>query len=191
MKNINKSPKGFSLLEIVVSLSLFAFAIILVNSMYTLSQRTYSKGASKGELVQNARVSLNRMGRELRQAVGVVTTLPPDDTDPSNPPTNEIFFQDGHDVSQIIYLRYYLDGTDLKRSRVAYYFSTDPGLYVTYDSLDQSDYPPEELIIEDRVVGEYFSELQFWGSNGLIYISTTLEKNQDNFNMSTSIFRRN
>lgn len=191
MKNINKSPQGFSLLEILVSLSLFTFAILLVNSMYSLSQKTYNKGASKGELVQNARVSLDRMGRELRQAVDIITVLPATDSAPLNPPTNEILFQDGHDISQTTYLRYYLDGTDLKRSHIAYYFSSDPGTYVTHDSLDQSGYSPEELIIEDRIVGEYFNELQFWGSGGLVYISLNLEKNQDSFNTETSVFRRN
>ena len=179
------------MLEILVSLSLFAFAILLVNSMYSLSQKTYNKGANKGELVQNARVSLDRMGRELRQAIDIVTVLPATDSDPLNPPANEILFQDGHDISQITYLRYYLDGADLKRSHIAYYFSSDPGIYVTHDSLDQDGYSPEELIIEDRIVGEYFSGLQFWGSSSLVYISLTLEKNQDSISMDTSVFRRN
>lgn len=190
-KVINKNQNGFTLLEILVSLSLFTLAIILVGSMYSLSQRSYNKGAGKGELVQNARVCLDRITRELRQSVSIVTVLPETDSDPLNPPADEIFFQDGHDASQITYLRYYLDGTDLKRSYIVYYFASEPETYVAYNSFDQYGSPPQELIIEDRVVGEYFGELQFWGSSGLVYISLALAKGQDSFNVNSSIFKRN
>ncbi|MDD5032472.1 MAG: prepilin-type N-terminal cleavage/methylation domain-containing protein [Patescibacteria group bacterium] len=190
-KIINKNQKGFTLLEILVSLSLFTLAIILATSMYSLSQRSYNKGAGKGELVQNARVSLDRISRELRQSVDIVTVLPETDSNPLNPPAAEIFFQDGHDASQITYLRYYLDGTDLKRSRVVYYFATEPATYVAYNGIDQFGDPPEESITEDRVVGEYFNQLQFWGSSGLVHVSLALEKGQDSFNITSSIFKRN
>jgi len=190
-KTVYKFQRGFTLLEILVSISLFAFAIILVNSMYSISQKSYNKGANKGELVQNARVSLDRIGRELRQSVNIVTVLPETDSDPLNPPAAEILFQDGHDISQVTYLRYYLDGANLKRSHIAYYFLAEPDTYVTYNSLDQNDYSPKELIIEDRIVGEYFSKMQFWGSGGLVYISLVLEKNQGSFSINTSVFGRN
>ncbi|MDD5072039.1 MAG: hypothetical protein PHQ42_04900 [Patescibacteria group bacterium] len=187
----NKLQNGFTILEILVSISLFTFAIILVNSMYSLSQRSYNKGAAKGELAQNARVCLDRMTRELRQSVDIITALPETAVDPLNPPAGEIFFQDGHNADRITYLRYYLNGTDLKRSYIVYYFSSEPDIYVVYNSVDQNGYPPEELIVEDRVVGEYFNGLQFWGSGGLIYISLDLAKNQDSFNINTSVFKRN
>jgi len=190
-KIIDKNQRGFTLLEILVSLSLFTLAIILVGSMYSLSQRSYNKGAGKGELVQNARVSLDRITRELRQSVNIVTVLPETASDPLNPPAAEIFFQDGHDASQITYLRYYLDSTDLKRSYIAYYFSSEPDTYVTYDSVDQNGNPPQKLVFEDRIIGEYFNELQFWGSSSLIHLSFALEKNQDSFNINSSVFRRN
>jgi len=188
---MKKFQKGFTILEIIVSISLFTFAIILVGSMYTLSQKSYNKGASKGELVQNARVSLDRITRELRQSVDIVTDLPEVDDDPENPPPEEIFFQDGHDISRTTYLRYYLDNSDLKRSWVAYYFDEEPDVYVTYNSVDQHGDPPEELIIEDRIVGEYFNELKFWGVGGLVYISIGLNKGVNSFDIDTSVFSRN
>ncbi|MDD5294956.1 MAG: prepilin-type N-terminal cleavage/methylation domain-containing protein [Patescibacteria group bacterium] len=190
-KIIDKNQKGFTLLEILVSLSLFTLAIVLVGSMYSLSQRSYNKGAGKGELVQNARVSLDRISRELRQSINIVTDLPETDSDPGDPPATEIFFQDGHDASQTTYLRYYLDGTDLRRSLIVYYFDAEPDTYVVYDSVDQYGNPPQESIVEDRVVGEYFSQLQFWGSGGLVHISLALEKDQDSLGVSSSIFKRN
>jgi hypothetical protein len=88
-------------------------------------------------------------------------------------------------------LRYYLDGTDLRRSFIVYYFPSEPDVYVTHNSVDQYGNPPEELITEDRIVGEYFNKLEFWSSNNLVYISLGLEKNQDTFSVDTSVFVRN
>ncbi len=94
-------------------------------------------------------------------------------------------------MDQITYIKYYLDGSNLKREYSAYYFSEDPGVYVPYNSLDQLDDPPEHLTIEDRIVGEYFNQLYFWGDSGLVNIYLNLIKNQNNFEIETSIFSRN
>jgi len=182
---------GFSLIEVIVSISLFVIIILLVNSIYILAQQTYNKNSNLAELTQNARVSLDRLSREIRQSVSVITILPATDTDPLNPPTNQIFFQDGHNISQITYLRYYLNGTDLMRQKKVYYFSEEPDTYVTYNSIDQYGQPAQELILEDQVVGQYFNDLKFWGANGLINISIGLSKSQNFFNIKTSVFSRN
>jgi len=184
-------PNGFTILEIVVSLSLFAIIILLIGSIYILSQQTYNKNSNLAELTQNARVSLDRLSRELRQSANVVTTLPATSTDPLNPPPNQIFFQDGHDISQITYLRYYLNGTDLMRQKKAYYFDEEPDIYVLYNSSDQFGQPAKELILEDQIVGQYFNDLKFWGANDLINIAINLTKNQNTYNINTSVFSRN
>jgi hypothetical protein len=72
------------------------------------------------------------------------------------------------------------------RSRIAYYFDEDPDAYVPWDSPEAS-----EEILENRVVGEYFDKLEFWGSNGLINISLSLGKGQNILDVDTSIFTRN
>ena len=182
---------GFTLIEIIISLSLFVILILLVNSMYTLSQSTYNKNSNIAELTQNARVALDRLSRELRQSEIIVSSLPPTDTDPINPPINQIFFQDGHNTSQTTYILYRLDGTNLERLAKAYYFSNEPSTYVTYNSVDQSGNPPLELIISDSIVGEYFNDLKFWGANGLINISIKLTKNNHSFSLDTSVYSRN
>jgi len=186
-----KKQKGFTILEIIVSISLFTMAIVISGSMYVLSQRTYNRGETGGELAQNARVCLDRISRELRQSVDIITDLPPGRDDPEDPPSEEIFFQDGHDISQITYLRYCLDGTDLKRRQLAYYFEAQPEIYVPYNSEGGGGETPEELVIEDRVVGEYFNNLNFWGSSGLVYVYLELLKSQDTFEIQTSVFSRN
>lgn len=190
-KSIKKNTAGFTLLEIIVSISLFTIIIILVSNIFLVTQNAYNKNSNIAELTQNARVSLDRISRELRQSSNIITALPATDSDPSNPPTNQISLQDGHDISQITYLRYYLDGTNLMREHKAYYFIQEPSVYVAYNALDQGGAPPLETIIDNRVVGEYFTELNFWGANGLINISLDLIKNQNRFSIKTSVFSRN
>lgn len=192
-KIIAKNQTGFTLLEIIVSITLFVIVIILVSDLYLMSQRAYNKNADTAELTQNARVSLDRLSRELRQSATIVTTLPPTDTDPANPPANQIFFQDGHDISRITYLRYYLDNGNLMREHKAYYFDADPNVYVFYNSVDAGGSPPRNTTLdgEPRVVGEYYDDLKFWGANGLINIYLSLIKNQHNLDMTTAVFSRN
>ena len=189
--NLKTKTAGFTLLEVIASISLFTIVIILVSNIYLVTQNAYNKNSNIAELTQNARVSLDRISRELRQSSSIITTLPETNDDPNNPPTNQIFFQDGHDTDQITYLRYYLDGTNLMRENKAYYFNEEPSIYVTYNSLDQGGDAPLETIIDNRVVGEYFTELYFWGANGLINISLSLAKNQNTFTAKTSVFSRN
>ncbi len=187
----NFRQKGFTLLEIIVSLSLFIIIIILVNEIYAISQRSYNSNSCQGELSQNARVSFDRMSRELRQSNSIITALPASKDDPLNPPAEQLFFQDGHDADLITYIRYYLNGSDLMRQSKAYYFDADPSAYVAYNSLDQGGYPPNELVIDDRIIGEYFNSIKFWGSNGVINMELNLRKNQNSLNIETLIYSRN
>ena len=182
---------GFTLLEIVVSLSLFVVIIILVNVIYITSQRSSGKNSNQAELSQNARVSFDRMSRELRQSTNIITALPATATDPLNPPAEQIFFQDGHDTSRITYLRYYLNGANLMREHKAYFFDTAPSAYVAYNSLDQGGSSPSFLILENRVIGEYFNSLKFWGSGEFINLKLNLQKNQNSLTSETSIYGRN
>jgi len=182
---------GFTMLEIIVSLALFVIVIILVSSIYLLAQKSYNKSSDLAELTQNARVCLDRLSRELRQSVNIVTALPPTDSDPENPPAEEIFFQDGHEISQITYLRYYLDGTNLMREHKAYYFASEPTVYVTYNTTDQYGNSPDKKILENRIIGEYFSQLKFWDNSGSISIAIELNKGSNNFKIRTSVYPRN
>ncbi len=191
IKNKIKRQLGFTVFEVTVSIALFTIIIMLTGSMYTLSQRSYNKGSTNAELSQNARVSLDRLSREVRQSIEVVSILPLTDTDPMNPPVDEIFFQDGHEADDVRYIRYYLDGTNLKRLIVVYYFEIEPSNYVFYNSLDEDSDPPVELIVEDRDVGEYFNDLDFWGNDEFVYISMSLAKGNETLDIRTGISSRN
>lgn len=176
---------GFTIFEIIVSISLFVVIILMTGSLYQVSQKSYNKGSDQAELTQNARVSLDRISRELRQATDIVTGLP----------ASEIFFRDGHDISEITYIKYYLNGNNLMRVRTAYYFGDEQSVYVPYGSYDQYGDPPDELILDDgrepKIIGEYFNNLQFSGVDNLINISMELAKNQNKLNAETKIYTRN
>ncbi|MBI2459048.1 MAG: prepilin-type N-terminal cleavage/methylation domain-containing protein [Parcubacteria group bacterium] len=189
---VRSNLTGFTLIEIIVSMSIFVVVILLTGSIYSLAQKSYKKSSDLAELTQNNRVFLDRLSRELRQSINIITSLPPTASDPLNPPAEQIIFQDGHDSSLITYLRYYLNGTNLMREHSAYYFDTDITTYIPYNSLDQNGQPAQVKILEEpRIIGEYFKQIKFWGTNDLINIYLKLTKNTNSFELETSAFSRN
>jgi len=139
------------------------------------------------ELVQNGRVAFDRLSRELRQSVEITTPL----ASSSSEAENEILFQDGHDSDEITYIYYYLSGTNLRRAKIAYYFDEEPSVYVRYNSRNEVNDPPEDVVLEDKIVGEYFENIEFWGEYGLVYASSTLANRNEEFKIRTDIFSRN
>ena len=185
-----KNRNGFTLEETLITITITALTLLLILSVYILYQRTYRKGSNKAEISQNARITIDKIGRDIRQSLDIVTKLPanPDETD--NPPTNYIMFQDGHDNSKISYIKYYLDGNNLKSQKIIYYFDEDPDTYVYYDSVDESGDPPKELILEDNLVAEYVQDIKFWGDK-LINIEINMKKGEEKLSVRTKIFGRN
>jgi prepilin-type N-terminal cleavage/methylation domain-containing protein len=182
-----KQEAGFTLLEVIVALSLFTIVIIMALSMYMLSAQTHSRMSAKVEMAQNVRVSLSRMSREIRQSPEVVTELSTNKEDSAS----EIIFQDGHNQEEIGYIEYYLDGTDLRRSEMVYYFPSEEDEYVSYNTRDRNDELPEKKIVEDRLVGEYFEDLNFWRDEEVVNIEMTLELAGDNFKVGSGVYHRN
>ncbi len=183
----NKFQTGFSLLEVLVALSLFSLAIIMVISMYSLSQRSYNHASTKAELTQNARVVINRISREIRQSRDIVIELSSSLASSSQ----EIIFEDGHDTEKITYIKYYKDDTDMRRAELAHYFEEEENVYVRYDTVNEDGELPKEKILQDQLVGEYFDMVGFWGDKDLINIDLKLKKNNKTFQTKTSIHSRN
>lgn len=178
---------GFSLLEIIVALSLFTIAIVMVTSMYTISSRSYNRASAKAELSQNGRVALNRMNRELRQSKEIVTDL---SSERSNA-KDRIMFQDGHDTDKITYIEYYLDEQELWRLESAYFFSSEEDVYVKYNTKNESGESPEKKVLSDKLVGQHFNALSFWGDKELVHIHYDLRLRKDELKMGTSVYSRN
>lgn len=178
--------EGFTLLETVISIGLFVMAILLVTSMYTITQRAYKAGADKAEVTQNARVSLDRMSREIRQAVHFAGNLP----NSTSTATSSLEFQDGHDQSVINYIRYYLAGSNLMREYKYYYFDSSPSTHVRWYDLEGST-KPSATSTSNVVIGEYFKNIGFYGTSTGVNISLSIEKNTNVYNIETLLYTRN
>lgn len=192
MYKIPNKKSGFTLIEVIMALAISLLVVLMISSSYFVAQRAYVKADSKAEISQNGRVIIDRLARELRQTPNIITTLPADNSNPSLTP-NEIMFQDGHDVSRITYIRYYLNGSSLSRQLIHYYFPAEPEIYVYWDAID-TRYPgiaPQMSVTEDRLIGEYVADIEFWGDEKPVYINLNLHKNKDSIILNTSIYGRN
>ena len=180
---------GFTLVEVIIAISISVILFLIISLVYYVSQNAYKKTDTRAEITQNGRVMLDRIIRELRQAQRLITVLPPDNSNPAAWPS-EIEFENGHDVSTITYIRYYLNGADISREISRYYFIEAPTTYVHFYDTNQYGDSPVKGIVEDKIVGEHVSDLEFWGNN-LININLYLIKNSETITISTSIYGRN
>ena len=185
MKKKKNIKNGFTLIETIVAISLFTTVILVSGSMLTMSQKIYNKGSALSELSQNARISLDKISRELRQSNDLITDFSAVAT------SSEIFFQDGHNNNEIIYIQYFASSTNLIRKNLAYEFSTDPGIYVHCDSINIFGQSPDEVLLEERIIGEYFDILEFSFSNGLVDIYLNLNNTHANLEINSKAHIRN
>lgn len=204
MKKIKKFLTGFTLIEILITIAIFALVVTLVFNIYFLSQKFYLQGETKAELLQNGRIILERVTRDIRQSSELVTALPQIPDSPDNPPPSEIEFQDGHTPSPYDYLgstyyyiRYGLSTStgEMRRQYRVYCFddcATCANYFRWNDTqlVEGEPVPTHPCDLEDRVVGEYVLNAQFWGA-GLINVSLALTKGNEQLDFKTEIFGRN
>lgn len=199
-----KKSKGFTLTEVLVMIAIFLIVTVAIYSAHVLSQRAYRESEMMAEITQNGRVILERMTREVRQAKEIAFELPLTRTDA----TTTIEFEDGHTPipspygqlnSDYYYIRYYLaaDSHDVKRQYRVYCFDTCgtfPNVCTSYhrwnatrETTPTSTHP---CVLEEKIIGEYVSNLKFWGSR-IINIFITLEKANKKIDLETKVFGRN
>lgn len=179
------------MIEVVITLAISSLIFLLLTGIYIISQNTYKEADAKGEIIQNGRVILDRMIREIRQTPDIITELPNNASDTAALPS-EIMFQDGHNMTTTTYIRYFLDGTNIKRQIIAYYFPIQPDYYVhSYDTdKDPPHGPPIQQILEEKIVGEYATDIDFWGDL-LVNIDLYLSRNGESAIISTAVYGRN
>lgn len=184
--------KGFALLELLIAITLSVLLMGSLYGIYLVNQKSYSRSIAKAELNQNARIALERITRDLRQTDRITTTLPPDDTDPTNPPPSEIMFADGHDTDQIRYIIYTLENGNLYRKLVHYSFSTDPANpdWVNWNTLDDGGQLPNQHIDENVVKADKVTDLKFYGVR-LITIELIASDGKSDYDFKTQTLARN
>ncbi len=84
--------KGFTLIELLIVIIISMLVIVITLSTILLGSRVYSDREKSTELLQNGRVLLDVVSREVRQAKRIITTLPEEKEDA----VDELVFQDGH-----------------------------------------------------------------------------------------------
>ncbi len=92
--------------------------------------------------------------------------------------------------SSYYYIRYFTQGLDVKRQVIVYYFSGDSNVYVPWNAVPPDGWTIENNILQEQLVGEYVTNLNFWGLR-LINISLVLEKKNKKIDLETKIFTRN
>lgn len=107
------------------------------------------------------------------------------DTVPSAPSAGSTYKID----SSYYYIRYFIEGIDLKRQMIVYFFD-DTNVYVPWNAVHPEGQTMENDILQEQLVGEYVTSLNFWGLK-LINISISLEKNNKKIDLETKIFTRN
>jgi len=207
MKHFFKSQKfylGFTLVEVLVTLNIFIFVFTACFAVYFLAQRFYQKTENRAEILQNSRIILERFNREIRQAVEIVSALPQLPDLPNNPPKKEIEFQDGHTPSAFAflgsdyyYIRYYFNqakGEVIRQDKV-YCFEECAFCqkYVRWNDSKLEDgnlVNPKACLLDEKIIGEYVQDLEFWGSD-LISVVLKVSKKNESFQLKTMIAGRN
>ena len=181
--------KGFTLVEILIVIVVLVLVVGVIYAGYVLSQRAYREGEASAELVQNARVILERMTREIRQTREIVTELPV----VMEEAFSYIEFEDGHSAERYHYIRYFQEDSELKREVKAYYFVGAEETFVPWNALPPPGGSIAEVVIEEaKTIGEFVTDLKLWAPEiRKVDIFITLEKGEKQTNLSTSIFGRN
>ncbi len=180
--------KGFTFIEMIIAISIASLLILIVTLTYQVSDNTYRQVDRSAELSQNGRVFLDRFARELRQTPDIITTLPTTST--STPAVSEIVFEDGHDMSRIQYIRYYLEEGNIKRQLITYAFADAPQTTVYSYSLDAMSNPPTATIEDEKVISEHVGDLMFWGDT-LVNVEIILTSNNYTIPLTTTVYARN
>ncbi len=180
--------RAFTLIEASVTMAILGLVLGAIYGVYNLSQKAYATAENMIEITQNGRVVFERLSREIRQATEIVTELPEEEASA----TSTIIFEDGHISEPYHYIRYFQDGSLIKREVIGFYFSGDSGeTLVPWDAV-----PPlgQTLLVktiqELQTIGEWVARLKFWGS-GVVNIVLDLNKKENNLRLKTNIFGRN
>lgn len=181
--------QGFTLTELLVTITILVIITGAVYLGYSLSQKAYREGERAAELTQNGRVIIERMNREIRQAKEIAISDFPEERESAK---EEIAFEDGHTTTTYRYIHYFKTDNIIKREVIGYYFSGDfQEALQPWDALPPQGQTLEKKTLEEaRIIGEWVSSLEFWGSK-VINIALTLEKKEKSLNLETKIFSRN
>jgi type II secretory pathway component PulJ len=126
-----REAAGFTLVEVLVSAMMLFAVLFALYAIFDVSVRSFGYGRDRLESIENARLALGKMEREIRAAYPYdLTSTPPkrhlflnpsDPTRPAVPTATRVAFgnETGGDrgIGPTEVIGYYLSGHDLKRSK--------------------------------------------------------------------------
>jgi len=184
---LKETKSSFTLIELLLSIGIAAIVLSCASGLYLMGVNAYKKASIDRELAQNGRILADRISREIRQTSEIATDMPETEEDLSK----EIMFRDGSDAESINYVRYYLDGSNVRRQVRFYYFSADADKkHVTWNSSDAGGESPVWDVESDDIVAENFSSIGFFG-NPLIRMRFLLSKSGASLNIASAALGRN
>lgn len=187
--------KAFSLIELLIAISVSSILVAITISTYGLFRRGIAQDNAKAQLSQNGRVALDRISREVRVTPQVITQFPDNAADPSPIQPHEIEFQDGFlaisDPSYLTYHRYWLSGTILMMDVKEYVFTSNPGVRVLAGSTDGGGNPPVSNIISSQAIALSVTSLIFYGAKPLEIDLTTSDVTGQSYFLRTTVSGRN
>ena len=153
-KRFLEEESGFTLAEMLVAMTLMVTVLFALYGIFDMSIRVFSYGNDKIEAVENARVGLEKMQREIRAAYptgsgsGLVSS-------PSYPTSNQINFSNnaGSTVENITYALSGSSASTLQRNGdvVVRYVDVSKGPIFTFLKSDGSNASSEAEVARVRI----------------------------------------
>lgn len=189
MSTISKRQPGFTLIELLIVMLVSSSLIAATVSTYSLFRKSATNDQSRASIVQNGRVALDRLSREIRQTPTIVTTIPTDPSDTSVAQPGEIEFEDGH-AQDLTYRRYYISQNVLKLDINEYYFSYATGTRVRWNAVGTGGVSPLKHVISTQDIADSAQTLTLYGSKPLQVQLVTTDGRQI-YTLRTQIYERN
>lgn len=189
---MSRNRPAFTLVELMVALLISAILISVTASIYVLIRKSIASDQNNADISQNARIAVDKIARDLRQAREVVTVLPSSPTDITTAQPGQILFEDGHpattDSTYLTYRNYYVTAAGVLNLDVDYY-------YVSPDTTTRVHWttPSATLaVISTVAIAEHVGTLSFYNNAGAIMmVIKTTDSNSQNYTLQTTIVKRN
>lgn len=183
---------AFTLVELIVAISVSSILVAVTVQVYSLFRTSMTNDQVRADSMQNARVALDRVSRDLRQTLDVVTELPPNPSDSTIPQPHAIEFEDGH-TNDLTYRSYYLSGTTLRMQRKRYYFpGAQAGVNVRWDTIGTGGALPIAATIGSaQDIADMVQGLDFYLEEGVFTVDMVTGDGVINFPTRTSVQGRN
>ena len=190
--------KGYTLVELLIAASVSLLLVSLATGIYVNVNQQVGQGEEEIILAQNGRAVIDRMSRDIRQAITFATVIPFERVDS----VDYLEFEDGHNISAAgpTYIEYQLtnvvDGIgEVTRSRHYYYFEGNPAVRLPYNSGTEgtAGFTKEVITVDSYTIAEDVSSLEFYGTDQLLQLDVTLKQKADGkeLELHSAVAKRN